>query len=250
MTRQVDCTKVGKKKWVTRKANWELFVDHLNNWYKSYHLPHSVQLFSDELTRAIQDAADHTISRQGKFNHGRKHIWYYDNRVKFLTKVTHQLTRIYKRSRSYGDKVNFQEWTTYTREQINIIREEKWLQYTGRFNHTTSMTQVWKTVNHIRGRHTHPPVNPDPAMKAHQLMRNYHERAATDSLPVRLQERKAELDPARLDDVTAATLLPDDTDHPITRKEQFAARKESRDTVPGEDGITYSMLNAVCLVKG
>ena len=58
------------------------------------------------------------------------------------------------------------------------------------------------------------------------------------------------LDPARLANVTVAIHLTDDIDHQITREELLRAQKSSKDTAPGEDGITYSMLNQVCDVIG
>lgn len=54
------------------------------------------------------------------------------------------------------------------------------------------------------------------------------------ALSARLQMRKNYLDLARVATVTAATLLSDDTDQPITREELLAARKTSGDTAPSE----------------
>ncbi|KAK8398610.1 hypothetical protein O3P69_004030 [Scylla paramamosain] len=96
------------------------------------------------------------------------------------------------------------EWASYAREQIKTIREEKWLENKSKLNHDASMTQVWRQVNRVRGKHTKPLRHPDPAGKASELMREYRERAASDSLPENVKEAKNNLDPARKAGVAAA----------------------------------------------
>ncbi|KAG0717925.1 RNA-directed DNA polymerase from mobile element jockey [Chionoecetes opilio] len=247
-----DIPAIPRNKWITRKADWKLFTEHLNTWYASYPVPVSVQDFAEDLTRAIHDAADASIPRQGKnkFNPNKKHLWYYDSKIKFLNKVSRQLTKNHHHTRTDESRHHLQDWALYARDQIALIREEKWLQFTGRLTHATNMTQVWRHVNRIRGKHSKPPAHPDPARKASELMRDYHERSANTNLPPNIKVAKTNLDPARLAAVTAATLLSDNTDEPITREEMLRAQKTSGDTAPGEDGITYSMLNAVCNVAG
>ena len=147
-----------------------------------------------------------------------------------LFKVSRQLTRVYKHSRSEGDKTNLLEWIPYAREQMACIREEKYLQFTGQLTHTSSMTQVWSKINHIRGCHTSPPAHPDPAGKAEELMRDYHERSASNTLHDRLRDKKDAMDPARLAFIMTATQQQDDTNQHITREELLAARKTSTDT--------------------
>ncbi|MPC91345.1 hypothetical protein E2C01_086373 [Portunus trituberculatus] len=185
-----------------------------------------------------------------KYNKGRKHLWYYDDRVKLLNKVSRQLTATYKRSCDEADRTTLLEWLPYAREQMTLIREGRYLQFTGQLNHTSSMTQVWDKIKHIRGHQTRPPANPDPAGKAEELMSDYHERSSSDYLPDQLRDKKDAMDPARLASITTATQQQDDTDQRITREELLAARKTSSDTAPGDDGITYSMLNAVSRVEG
>lgn len=81
-------------------------------------------------------------------------------------------------------------------------------------------------------------------------MREYHERSATVNLPSQLKEKKDNLDPARLDVVTAATTQ-DYTDHPIAMEScSGRGHRVERDTAPSEDGIMYSILNDVCNVEG
>ncbi|MPC40709.1 hypothetical protein E2C01_034274 [Portunus trituberculatus] len=248
LTRTTHQPNIMRTMWLTRKADWMKFTHHLNSWYASYVPPASVQSFADDLTNAIQAAADAPMPRKGKtkFNPNKKHLWYYDDRVKFLHRVSRQLTNTYKFTKAIEDKRNMVEWATYAREQIKAVREEKWLQTMGRLKHDTSMTLVWRLVNRVRGTHTQPPRHPDPAGKAAELMREYHERASDDSLPENIKEAKDNLDPTREAGVAEAARLADDTDAPITREELLRAWKTSRDTAPGQDGITYSMLNAVC----
>ena len=241
-----------RRKWATQKADWRVFTALMNSWYRVYQVPQSVHAFADDLTAAIQVAANTSMPLMGKkkYNPNKPYLWYYDERVKFYTRVSRRLTKLYLATRSEVDKTNLQEWTTYAREQLNVIREEKWLKSMENLGRATSMTQVWRKINSIRGKYKRPPAHPNPAGKAEELMREYHERSSTNGLPQQLQETKHRLDPARLHTVITATSLPDDTDRPITRDELLRARRMSSDTAPGKDGITYSMLNAVCSVEG
>ena len=94
------------------------------------------------------------------------------------------------------------------------------------------------------------PAHPNPAGKTEELITEYRDRSATVYLPRQLRNNKDMLDLTRLANVTAAVHLNDDTDHRITREEFLRARKSSKDTAPGEDDITYSILNHVCDVLG
>ncbi|KAK8383678.1 hypothetical protein O3P69_015848 [Scylla paramamosain] len=145
---------------------------------------------------------------------------------------------------------NVRERIIYAREQINIIREERWLWHVGHLTHTTNMTQMWQHVNRVRGKHTHPPAYPNSAGKAGQLITDYRDRSASVRLTEQLRCRKAELHPTRWVTITAETLLHDDTDHEILRDELLRAWKTSKDTVPGDNDITYSMLSHVCNMVG
>ncbi|KAK8383860.1 hypothetical protein O3P69_015954 [Scylla paramamosain] len=120
---------------------------------------------------------------------------------------------------------NVRERIIYAREQINIIREERWLWHVGHLTHTTNMTQMWQHVNRVRDQQV-------------------------SGLTEQLRCRKAELHPTRWVTITAETLLHDDTDHEILRDELLRAWKTSKDTVPGDNDITYSMLSHVCNMVG
>ena len=224
------------KKWNTKKADWSMFTGLLNSWFAEYNVPESVNVFASDLTSAIHAAADASMPTHGskKCNNNKKHLWYYDERIKFLTRTTRRLTKLYQSTNSEEDRTNMIEWVAYAREQINIIREEKWLKHLEHLSHTSSMTQVWKQVNRVRGKHTRAPAHPDPTRKAEE-----DERSSSTGLPEQLRARKDMLDPARQATVTAATSQPDDTDHPITRDELLLrAQRTSKHTAPGQDEIT------------
>ncbi|XP_063855997.1 mucin-2-like [Scylla paramamosain] len=59
------------------------------------------------------------------------------------------------------------EWASYASEQIKTIREEKWLENMSKLNHDASMTQVWRQVNRVRGKHT-------PSLPASLIQRGRH----------------------------------------------------------------------------
>lgn len=252
VTAQEQAAPPPRKRWATSKANWQLFTAHLDAWYAAYRVPDSVQLFNDDLTAAIQAAADASMPTHAgrKHNPNKKHLWFYDDRVQLLTRMTRRLTKTFRATRQEEDRTNLREWAAYARQQVKLIREEKWLHYMGQLNNNTNLTRVWQQINTVRGKHTRPAAHPDPAGRAEQLMQEYHDRAATTNLPERLRERKAAMDPVRQATVSAATLLADDTDAEITREEMLRARKASKDTAPGDDGLTYTMLNNVCHVAG
>ncbi|MPC14237.1 hypothetical protein E2C01_006997 [Portunus trituberculatus] len=88
---------------------------------------HMCPTFADDLTAAIHAAADASMPLTGKkkYNPNKLYLWYYNDRVKFLTRVSRRLTKLYCVTKSEVDKTNLQEWTTYAREQLNLIREEK-----------------------------------------------------------------------------------------------------------------------------
>lgn len=102
---------------MTCKANWQLLTAHLDAWYSDYRIPDSVQRFTDDLTMAIQAAADASMPTHAgrKLNLHKKYLWYYNKRVQLLTQMTRHLTQTYRATRREEDKANLWKWAAYAR---------------------------------------------------------------------------------------------------------------------------------------
>ncbi|XP_045112511.1 uncharacterized protein LOC123505358 [Portunus trituberculatus] len=140
----------------------------------NYKVPESTQQFASDLTRAIQDAADASMPTRGmkKYNPNKKYCWYYNDRVNLLTRMTRQLTKVYQSTKNEDDKANLQEWNIYAREQLNKIREEKWLTSMATLSRSTSMTAAWKKINNVGvTTATHLPDDTDHQVTREELLR-------------------------------------------------------------------------------
>ncbi|XP_064077704.1 uncharacterized protein LOC135195375 [Macrobrachium nipponense] len=86
-------------------------------------------------------------------------------------------------------------------------------------------------------------IHPNTQEEADNIARNFTERTKSHNLPQTTWEKINEISPARWRKINTACNMPDDTDTPFTMEElNSALSKGKRETAPGADAITYSML--------
>ena len=78
--------------------------------------------------------------------------------------------------------------------------------------------------------------------KAEESINHFSSRTATACLPPQTQLRLAELRDGRIADIDLAASLHVDSDLPFTMQELSIALQRPKDSSPGDDLITYSML--------
>jgi len=98
-------------------------------------------------------------------------------------------------------------------------------------------------LNRVSGKHKKQPSHPQPLQIANDLIQSFQARSSNTQLPRSTLNRTQNLSHHRELSIHTAIALPSDLDVPFTLYEIKKAIKTSKDTAPGIDKISYSMLN-------
>lgn len=125
------------------------------------------------------------------------------------------------------------------------VRRKYWCDFLEGIRKTKSLKGVWRHVNRVRGKKPCVISDPHPARKAQVLLEKWTSASALSMLPTSHRLALAEHRLQRLQTVNHTVTVEDDTCVPITYDELLYAVKHGKSTAPGEDGLTYSILNSL-----
>ncbi|XP_068224762.1 uncharacterized protein [Palaemon carinicauda] len=133
--------------------------------------------------------------------------------------------------------------THHSAQVATEVKNEKWYDWCAEINATTPLKKIWGWFNKVSGKRSTIKVShPDPPAQALRLAQEFANRSKSDNLSPEARHRQRVLYPIRLNMITAACNISDDTDALYTMDELNVALSKTKDTAPGTDLITYSML--------
>ncbi|XP_068243803.1 uncharacterized protein [Palaemon carinicauda] len=161
-----------------------------------------------------------------------------------MNKRINRTRKLFRRHRTDGLLLLLRELIAEAVQVANEVKREKWLQWCSKISQQTSLKAIWAWFNKVSGskRHQTKPTHPQPHQEAMNIAQTLANRSKSTNLCPATQARQEQLRPRRNDLVRAACNEPSCTDALYTSAELEAALAKCRDTAPGADGITYSML--------
>ena len=232
-------------RWSFKRANWVTFRREVASWWEGYTPPEDVEDFDRDFTAALDRAATVAIPRVVRGRPPPKGWWFYGPRMREVNHRVNYLRRTFRRNRTDRNLQLLREAVLHQRQVAAEEREAKWLEWCEDFSRTTPLGELWAKLRKATGgKPRRPPVHPNAEGEAERLVRSYAERATTRQLPEDVQRRQNQLLPSRLLHIQRAKAREDVTDCPFTLTELRKAKNKGRDTAPGEDGTTYTMLRS------
>ncbi|KAK7071122.1 hypothetical protein SK128_009039, partial [Halocaridina rubra] len=111
-------------------------------------------------------------------------------------------------------------------------------------NQHTSLSELWQMLRRVSGKKsTKIPTHPKPMDEAERLADTFSSCSATQQLPPSTIRIQNDLRLQRWDIINHACNQEDETDAPFTSQELRNTKHRGKDTAPGADGITYTMIN-------
>lgn len=230
-------------RWDLKRADWPLFQKTVDNWWATYSPAEDLDARSAEFTGAITAAADKAIpkTKPGRVRHRK--WWFYTEEVRRHNQRVNDARKIFKKNPTPETRTFLKEIVYRARQVAKEARTTCWLEWCASFNQHTNLATLWSKLKIATGRPApRPPAHPQPLEEAERLITIFQDRSASTTLPPSVQQKLGDLQPIRMHSVGEACALDDDADVPFTQWELEEARKGRRDTAPGSDGITYSML--------
>ncbi|KAK3850142.1 hypothetical protein Pcinc_043131 [Petrolisthes cinctipes] len=230
-------------RWNMRKANWDTFRQSIEKQLKEIRPPDDLDKHEEFLTNIFHKAANEAIPLTKPCKKQRKDHWFYNERVRVLKNRLNAARRLNRRHPSDKNRALLRAVVQLTHQEKKKIQEQKWIEWCQGIDSHTTLSSMWSKLKAVSGKKVSaPPSHSNPQQEAEHLASSFATRSSSTQLPDSTIHTLARLLPERKSEVELACLAEADTDPPITHRELLSAQKRSKDTAPGRDKITYSMI--------
>ena len=230
-------------RWNQDLANWVVFRLALEEWAAHYVPPEDIDQLEKDLVEAIHHAADMAMPKKSRSNHTYKDSWYYSPEVRRLKTMLNRVKKLYRKRPSMENRELLQTVKNDVHQQLQDIRIAKWMEWCSQLSQYTKLSELWKWLRRVAGKKsTTAATHPHPLEEAERLAASFASRTSSENLSPETRGVQEQLAPGRWEEINEACLIPDDTDAPYTPEELQAVHKVGKDTAPGADKITYTMI--------
>ena len=125
---------------------------------------------------------------------------------------------------------------------MDAIHHDKWLEWYASLNEHTPIRNLWCDLRRIAVKKTATRKHQEPLEEANRFAGVFAGRTSFENLPLATRRMQERLDEGQWERIEAACYPPDDTDCPFTIEELRRCKHKGKDTTPGADGISYSMI--------
>ena len=231
-------------RWNQEQADWKIFQNTIKHWAQTYTPPQNINTFEKELVKAFHTAADAAMPLKKQHqNYTYKDSWYYTEEVRLLKTRLNRVRKVFRKRRTEDNRITLQEVAKDVANRLQQIREEKWYEWCANLSRLTKIKDIWAWLKRATNQHRNKiATHPHPLQEANRLAELFSERSNTDILPIQTRLTQQRHHQHRWNIINIALNSTDDTDTPYTLKELRATYKTGRDTAPGADRITYTMI--------
>ena len=233
-------------RWNQELADWHIFKTEIEEWAANYEIPNDINIFEQQLIAAVHNAANKAMPKKSTGNHTFKDSWYYCQEVRELKTRLNRVRKLHKRRPSAENHELLIAVNNDTQQRLTNIRTEKWMEWCAQISQHSTLAQIWKFLKMVSGKYSKcEAIHPNPEQEAERLANKFAERTKTSNLPLETQQLQEQLAPMRLNAIEQACNRPDVTDTPYTIEELRNTYKKGKDTAPGADKITYTMISCL-----
>ena len=230
-------------RWNQSLADWGTFQKELEKWARDYDPPDDIDQLEADLQDTIHAAANKAMPLKSTGNYTYKDSWYYCAEVRTLKTRLNRVRKLYRRRPNAENRELLQTVNIDVQQQLESIRNEKWMEWCSHISSHSTLSDIWKWLKIVSNKHKPKQCrHPQPLQEAERLAVHFSERTKTENLPPGTRRLQEQLNPERWRAINNACSEQDDTDQPFTLDELNSAHKKGRDTAPGADKITYTMV--------
>ena len=244
----------GRKRYKLKNERKVEFIERIDEWYKAYKSinghNNDENVFYEDLLNVIDGILNTPREPGNKISHYNKSRYVDDKIVKGWSRLLRKSQSRWSKNpcdeQSKETMVQIAECTTEVRK---VARGKYWNNFLKDISFTKSLGGVWNEVNKVRGIKRKVVSHPDPKGNANDLMRKWAAASSFSGLPNNVQAclRNRRFKRRRL--VSMQSAMTDESCVPFTENELLNAVKKGKSTAPGEDGLTYEVLNCLITMK-
>ena len=240
------------RKWCFHKADWQLYQNVIE---KQLQPPiDDLDCEEGQLMNVMLEAAKISIPTTNPTKI-KKQYWCYDSTVRqyrwTLNRANKTLRKITKLQHPNLEayKASVQEATRNYYDSCEKARYTSWDTWLTKNNTELNPKKLWQRNNRCTGIAQREPQHPCPLQHGLKLLDDFVARSSSSQFPADVEATVQQHRPARVQLIDNALRLPSECDRPITCSEINAVLKTTKDTSPGEDTLSYSMVEhaPICL---
>lgn len=202
-------------KWNLDRADWALFLRHMDNWAASYDEEQLDDMARDFANAVVQSANSSIPTTTGRRS-TRKHHWCYSPEVARLRHQLNQAKKAFRRSRTEDRLAVLREVASGICERLAELCTEKWLSWCQEVSAHTPSSEIWKWLRRVAGkRRERPPPVICPAKEANRLVDLFATQAGPDTLPQEVKTSIQDALPGRTRLIEEAYSTPSVLDTPL-----------------------------------
>ena len=231
-------------RWNQELADWNVFQRELQQWAENYIMPDDINRLEQDIVSAIHAAADKSMPKKSTGQYNFKDSWYYNQEVRMLKTRLNRVRKLYRRRPTPENQELLVTVNNDTQQKLSNIRAKTWMEWCEKISQHSTLAQIWNFLKLVSGKYNNKQAtHPNPEEEADRLAIKFANRTKSENLSLETQQAQLQLAPMRNAAIEHACQQPDDTDTPYTLHELRRTYKRGKDTAPGADKITYTMIS-------
>lgn len=236
-----------RKRLYLAREKTQHFIAAIELWYRNYQ-PTSANEFYDDLVKEIERILT-PKKKSRKPRNSNKNKYSHDKMLRGWTAMLRTAHRKWEDAgRDEESRGVLLEAARLCGEARKEARGEYWTRFTNDIGNTKGISEIWRKVRQAQGKQNNTVTHPNPQGFASELMDKWASAAKADLIPEEIQASLAEWEEHRRETINMALNTGNITDVDITKDELLRAIKYGKSTAPGEDGVTYDILNCLASI--
>ncbi len=233
-----------KPRWKLHKADWSSFHSNIED-HMSCHPPpvdnHTLEEKYQYITDTIITAASKSIP---KTTTGQKphNTWYKNDAMKITKNELNFRLNKHRKHPTEHTKTKLTEATQIHNQTCIEAKTESWIKWTETLNDKTNAKDLWNQIKRVNGSKTSTTRHPNPTSKAEELCKTFADRSKSDNLPADVRQKLQASSNSWNQQAEEAINKKHPCDTSFTIHELNSAINDRKDTSPGDDQITFSMV--------
>ncbi|KAI5738278.1 hypothetical protein M8J77_004905 [Diaphorina citri] len=238
-------------KWHFDRANWVDFSQQLTSKHENMVIDPDINLAVEEFTQDIISACVNNIPRSNPGNKKPRVPWWNEDCYKAI-KEKNKCFRRYKRTLLLEDFILFKRARAISRKTVWNAKKESWKHFIGSININTSSKEAWSNIKKILGKKSDQFGIPsltigtetitDKKKIADVLVETFHRNSDISQHSATFHSYKEEMENQPLI-IPTSNAAPYNA--PITLKEMERVILKRKNSAPGMDQISYTMLKHI-----
>ena len=229
-------------RWNLKSANWDVYQNNFSNPTISSDINQSVQNFTECILRAAKVAIPKTSGKSRPCS-----VPWWNKELENI--INDKKKAFYKFRKNPNDEnlINFKKARALARQTIKLAKKSSWATYVSSISSTTSSSSVWKKVHSISGKRSNFTIHKltldnnnitEPIDIAYTLAKQFSSVSSSNNYSPEFQNKKAQLEVPL--DFRSNKMV--DYNKPFSLQELEIALNCKKDSSPGPDDISYSMI--------